>query len=227
MKKLVLTTLVVTAAYLMSCEPEDSADVNQDRIWTAYELFYNENNDKTIAIARFKFGNSLGTLLELNDPAVVRFNGDELSYNPIYAGHAREYAGKLTSGTFEYVNVDGEVFTNIIPTLNEIAFPDNFTTITKGQANSFKWDGTALAGRERVNVFVGSWTWGDDAAIFTTGAGLDEVVMGSDQVDDLPLGPATCHMDRVNAAEATEVPEAGGEVRTRYKASNVPVEVAE
>ena len=43
-------TLMATA-----CQTENSADVNQDRIYTQYELFYNANEDITYARAWFRF----------------------------------------------------------------------------------------------------------------------------------------------------------------------------
>jgi len=39
-----------------ACPIEDSSDVNQDKIYTDYEVFYNSNTDKTIVVAKFRFG---------------------------------------------------------------------------------------------------------------------------------------------------------------------------
>ncbi|NJK82485.1 MAG: hypothetical protein HC912_00355 [Saprospiraceae bacterium] len=56
-----------------ACEVEDSAEVNQDRIYADYEVFYNSNTDKTWVIARFRFGGVIGTPLELKAPCQCNF----------------------------------------------------------------------------------------------------------------------------------------------------------
>lgn len=227
MKNVFFALLMVVSAVFISCETEDSADVNQDKIYTVYEIFYNENSDKTVAIARFRFGNPAGTLLELNDPAGVTFEGDVLPYSIVYSGHAKEFAGKITEGTFEYVDVDGNVFENTIPTLSEIDHPQGFTTITKSQANTYAWEGSPLSGNERVNLFVGSWTWGDDALFFASGEGATDIVMGTDQINQLPVGSSTLYVDRVNEVSVTEGTSEGGVIRTRFRPENTQVEVVE
>jgi len=75
--------LMFGAGLLMtSCAKEDSSFVNQNKVYCDYELFYNQNEDKTHAVARFRFGGATGTLLELTDStgASVSFNGETLPY---------------------------------------------------------------------------------------------------------------------------------------------------
>ncbi len=210
---------------LTSCKPEDSDDVNQDRIYTVYELFYNSNTDKTVAVARFRFGNPTGTLLELKTPAYVLFNGDTLGYNYLYSGHAKEYSGLITSGTFTYNNTDNITRTNSVPAFDTIAFPAGLDTIVKSQAFTLAWDGTALSANQNVGIFVGSWTWGDDALFFTNTVGADNIVMGTNQLGNLPDGPSVLYMDRTTEIEAPQVTEVGGLIRGKYRANNVTVQV--
>lgn len=72
-----------------SCKRESSGDVNQKRIFTQYELFYNENEDITYARAWFRFGHETGTLLELSSPSIVTFEGDKLSFNGVLASREK------------------------------------------------------------------------------------------------------------------------------------------
>jgi len=210
-----------------SCQKEDSADVNQDKVYARYELFYNKNTDKTVAIARFRFGTPTGTLLELNDPAYATFNGDTLPYSFIYSGHAKEYAGLITSGTFVYRDVDGATYTNSTPAMDTVAFPSNFDTIVKSQANTLTWVGNSLAANESVGVFVGSWTWGEDAAFLATGQGTNNIVMGIQGLSNLALGISTVYMDRVNQVNATQATSEGGVVRAVYRPLNATVQVVQ
>ena len=68
MKNLLVILSLLTIS-LFSCNREESNTVEQDRIFTEYELFYNANEDKTYARATFKFSNVFGTKLELSQPS--------------------------------------------------------------------------------------------------------------------------------------------------------------
>ena len=222
MKRLLfgLSAAFALTLFLQSCDKEDSSDVNQDKIYTVYELFYNKNEDKTIAICRLRFGGPTGTLLEATDPANVTYNGTIMPYSVIYSGHAKEFAGKLTGGSFTYTNVDGDVFTNTVPNMDSVAFDPTFDTIVKSQANTFTWIGNSTAANERVNLYVGTWTWGQDAAFFAFGQGQTNIIMGVSQMNNLALGNSTMYLDRVNEVPVTQGKPEGGVIRTRYRPLN-------
>tara|TARA_R110002072_G_scaffold251518_1_gene410376 strand:- start:3921 stop:4607 length:687 start_codon:yes stop_codon:yes gene_type:complete len=222
-KVIYLSLLILSGTLLFSaCQKEDSSDVNQDKIYTVYELFYNANSDKTVAITRLRFGTPTGTLLELTGSAGVTFNGDVLPYSALYSGHAKEYAGKISGGTFIYTNTESQTFTNSTPSMDTLSFPVGFDTIIKSQANTMAWTGNALGSSERANLFVGSWTWGQDA-IFFASSGAADIVMGVNQLSNLALGSSTCYIDRVNEVTVTQGTSEGGQIRTRYRPINAPV----
>lgn len=207
----------------VSCEKEDSVDVNQDKIYCDYELFYNQNEDKTHAVARFRFGSATGTVLELSDStnASVSFNGDILPYNVWYNGHHKEYAGQLTGGSFVYTNTEGTVYTNTVPAASTIAFPTDFDTITKSMAQTLTWDGLPLTTNQHVSFFVGTPTWGEDALFFTGDLGATDIVLGVTQKANLALGNATLIMDRSTATDVTEGTSELGRIRYRFRCTNV------
>lgn len=212
-------------ASLYSCNVEDSGDVNQDKIWTHYELFYNANDDKTVAVARFRFGGPTGTLLELNEDASVSFNGNELGFNNLYFGHVAEFAGVVDSGTFVYQDLDQLTFTNTINHFDSIAFPEGFDTITKSQANTLTWDGVALMENESVGLFVGSWTWGDDALYIQSSDNATDIILGTNQLSNVPVGPSTLYMDRWTEVPVSQGTSKGGTVIGKYRAENRVVQV--
>lgn len=227
MKNLIIAAFAALSIPLLmtSCQKEDSSDVNQDKIYTVYELFYNQNSDKTVAIARLRFGTPTGTLLEATSPASVTFNGDDLPYNVAYSGHAKEYAGKISTGTFAYTNTESTVFTNSTPAMDTLAYEVGFDTIVKSQANTFTWVGNPLAANERTNLFVGSWTWGEDASFFAFTPGSTNIILGVNQLSNLALGTSTCYIDRVNEVATTQGTSEGGLIRTRYRPTNVQIQV--
>lgn len=225
-----IIVLILLSLGLVGCgASEDSDDVNQDTIYTDYELFYNANEDKTHAIARFRFGNPFGTLLELSasSGAGVTFNGEALAYSRLWGGHHQEYAGNLTSGTFIYTDTDGSVFTNEVPFGTTIAFPANFNEIDISQAQTLNWEGDVLAANDQVGIFVGSWAWGDDALFWTDADGASSIVMGLNQLQNLALGTAVVFMDRWNAVDIAEGTSEGGRIRYKYRAQNATVTVVD
>ena len=212
---------------LASCNREDSADVNQDRIYTLYELFYNENDDVTHAIARFRFGSRTGTLLELTGSAEVTFNGEPMPYSVLWSGHHLAFAGKVNGGTYEYTNVEGGVFTNTVSAYGDIAFPDDFTELDKTQAYTLEWQGSALSANEHVGIFVGTWGWGDDALFTQSADNATNIIMGVNGLSNLAVGSATVYMDRWTERNATDTPNAGGKVIGKHRALNATVTVFE
>jgi hypothetical protein len=221
--KLVFAFSLFSALY--SCNVEDSGDVNQDKIWTHYELFYNTNDDKTVAVARFRFGGITGTLLELNEDASVTFNGEPLEFNNWYFGHTKEFAGLVDSGTFVYQDLDQLTFTNTVMPFDTIAFPVGFDTIYNTQANTLAWDGNPLAANEHVGLFVGSWTWGDDALYVQSADNATDIVLGANQLSNVPVGPSTLFMDRWTEVDAAQATGEGGRVIGKYRAENRVVQV--
>lgn len=228
MKKLILPLMALALLFTTSCAKEDSVDVNQDKIYTDYEIYYNENTDKTQVAARFRFGGATGTILELSDGANVTFNGTALPYNGLVGGHFKEYAGKISSGSFRYTDVDGNVFNNTLPAMDTIAWPADFDTISQSAASTLAWVGNPLAVNERVDLFLGSgtWEWGDDALLLQLTQGASDIVIGTNDVDQLTAGSSvTGYMDRVYAVDVSEGTSEGGRMRTRFKANNQTIQI--
>lgn len=220
-------TLILVIATFSSCEKESSLDVNQDKIYTDYEVFYNSNTDKSWVVAKFKFGGPTGTILELDDPAFVLFENDTLPYNVFFNGHYKEYAGQITSGTFSYTDGNGDVYNNSLPSYEDIQFPSDLDTISKSQAFDLQWQGTALSANQYVGLFIGSWAWGNDALLVQTNQGADNLVLGTTQLSNLPLGNSTCFMDRSTEVDVTEGTGEGGKIRGKYRATNASVMIVE
>lgn len=210
---------------LSSCNKQPSDSVDQDKIYTHYEVFYNKNTDKTVAVARFRFGGATGTLLELESDAYVTYQGDTLPYNFIYSGHAKEYAGLNFGGSFEYKDNDGNTFNNTALSFDSIAFPASFDTLYKSVAYDLTWDGNALANGENVGIFIGSWTWGQDALLLQTVQGSNNIIIGTNNMNSLATGTSTAYMDRSNVSLSIDGTTEGGHITSKYRALNQTIQV--
>jgi hypothetical protein len=225
MKKGIWILSVIISVALFSCTGESAGDVNQDRIYTEYEQFYNSNTGVTTVIARFRFCGALGTLLELDSTDNVKFNGDVLPYNIFWGGHAKDYVGNIAPGTFVYTNLDGNVFTNTVPAFESIGFPSSFTELSRSAAYDFQWAGTALSQNQEVGAFIGSWAWGDDTWNFTNSVGATNMVFGINSLSNLPLGTSTVYLDRSTRKTNIQGTSKGGVIKGTFRAPNRVINV--
>lgn len=217
------TGLTLIAALLalgwVSCNREDSSSVDQDKIFTEYELFYNANEDITYARATFRFSSLTGTKLELSTPSEVSFEGDVLSFKNALAYYEREYAGKIDSGAFMWINTLGDTFNNsvhIIP----IDFPAVFDTIDRFSAYELFWQGDSLGSNETVTLFINGPNEGDGQTFIQDNINSKSMILATNKLQLLPMAPATCYMDRRYSPALTEQTSRGGLIIGRYRPVN-------
>ena len=226
MKNLRLFSCTSIAAVFLfftsSCVRETSDNVNQDKIFTEYELFYNANEDKTYARATFRFSNTLGTKLELAEGSEVFFEGDLLTFNEVLAYYEREYAGLVDTGSFEWIDLDGNVFRNAVQ-INEIQYPDGIDTIGRTASFEITWTGDELANDELVTVTVNGENEGDAKIFVTNDVGANSIILDLDKLQGVGAGPGKIWMDRSYSPVLQEETSAGGRITGRYRPVNLDV----
>lgn len=219
-----LSLVLLAITSLTSCIREESSAVNQDRIFTEYELFYNANEDKTYARATFKFSNAAGTNLDLSDPSKVLFNDQELTFNPLLAYYEKEFPGFVPNGTFKWTDLDGNDFVNTIE-IHSIGYAPGIDTIARDAAFELNWSGNPLAQKELVTVTIN----GEnelDAQIFTTNdVGAQSIILAKDKLSRLGAGPGKVFLDRSYLPELSEKTSAGGIILGRYRPANLSVQI--
>ncbi|MCB0569117.1 MAG: hypothetical protein KDC66_05115 [Phaeodactylibacter sp.] len=222
MKKLRFLAALALGLSLFSCNRELSSSVNQDRIFTVYELFYNANEDKTYARATFHFSNELGTKLELADPSKVTFDGDPLTFNAVFAYYEREYAGFVQSGSFEWVDTEGNPFSNTIE-IHDIGYGAGIDTIGRSSSYELAWSGAALAANEIVTVTINGENEQDAQVFATSNIGANSIILAKDKLEKIGHGPGTVYMDRSYIPTIADAPSAGGRLTGRYRPENLDV----
>jgi hypothetical protein len=220
-----ILSIVLFAAFAISCEREDSDKVDQDTIFAEYELFYNANEDITYARAVFHFSNIFGTRLELSDPSNVTFNGDQLLWKSGLAYYEKEYTGFVNSGTFVWKDTDGNTFTNQV-SINEIDYPAvGFDTLPKSASYELFWDGDSLAALEIVTVTINGQVEGDVQVFTQASPNATSIVLGLTKLSQLGSGPGTVWMDRSYKPIPTEKTSAGAVMTGRYRPLNKSIQI--
>ena len=201
---------------LNACQSELSEDVNQDRIWTNYELFYDQESDKTLAIAVFRFGNALGTRLELSGAADITFNNQDMVWKVGLARYELEFDGWVKDGTFVYTDAEENTFTNVLPTMRSAIFPDNPTVIalSKSEDYTLAWEGTPLAEEDVLSVRIEDlWEveWSDNDT---------EIIITKGKIRNLDNGDYLMYMHRsILDEDIPEATSAGGFINVHYRAA--------
>lgn len=221
MKKITLNLvlLLFITSFLVSCVAEESSSVDQSRIWTGYELFYDKNENKTYAKAAFKFGNGLGTSLQLSEGSSVRFNNEVLPYNGITAMYEKVYDGFITTGTFTFQDNEGNQYVNTVPTIAEIAWPEGALTMQRGVDYVMTWQGTPLGPNEDVGSTISTTLFLQLLDNVTT------ITYGGVQLNAITAGPYIGVLDRYSLTAPTQAPEAGGLMTAKYRAQNKAIEL--
>jgi len=224
MKKITpfLSLLFIGLMLFNSCIREESSDVNQDKIHTAYEMFYNANQDKTYARAIFKFSNVLGTQLQLTAPSQITFNGDVLTFQNTLAYYEKEYAGYIASGTFVWSDVNGISYTNTVHN-KVIDYPANLDTIPRNAAYEMFWVGDSLSANERVVLTINGILEGDVQVFSQNNLHAKSIILALNQLQTLGQGQGSMWFDRYYEPGLTEKTSAGGSITARYRPINKTV----
>lgn len=227
MKKHLFSLLAIIAfATLLTACKKKNLEVDQNKIYTLYELYYNANTNKTVAIALFRENGWGGKMVDLKYSANVTFNGDMLVYSSDYSGYAKVYSGKITTGTFVYKNTENTVYTNTTPVMDSMIDPHSFATIYRTNPYNYAWSGSPIAQNERINLHIGSWWWNDNGDFSAVDVGATSLTLSTNKLNAIYPGVLKTYLERINTVGLTQGTAAGGEIRTRYMAPNVMVNFA-
>ncbi len=210
----ILFALVALAAVLNSCTRESSDSVDQDKIWTKYDIVYDKNENETTVRVEFRFGGAFGTKLELASPATIKFNGTAVPFNSTLAYYENTFDGLVTSGTFAYSDVEGTVYTNTTGNIESVEFPTDALTLTGGTDYVMPFTGDVIGSNDIVSVTLSS-------KIFATSQiGASSITMGGVQTDDIVAGPYVATMYRTVTQTPTSATPEGGTIWLTHKALN-------
>lgn len=198
----ILVVLPILAVFNMGAEggcanSENAEDVAQDRITAQHWLYYSAKSDKTDVRAAYRFGNELGTVLQLNPPAKVSFGTTPLGFDPNWGWHHAEVSGVANNGALIYVDKDGLESRLQTGVIGPIAFAAGPLSFSRTESASLTWQGTPLATGEDVELFVASAANRLNFVRFTANApGATAVVVTPDRLAQLPPGGAVFTLKR-------------------------------
>lgn len=209
-----------TLLLLSGCrDAKDLDEINQNFIYTNYEMTYDSQIDLTVVKANFRNLNAVGRQLKLTGGSNIRFNNEllpevnELLTNATY--YEKEFAGLVVMGTFTWTDADGKVYNNTIemPTAN---VPAELNEISTGADYEFFWVGGHLIHYERIQLRFD--VLGDITKTYTQNDVLSEsITIPASDLEDLAPGSAQLSLERRYRPVLDERTSSGGRITAEYK----------
>jgi len=210
---------------LISCQKEQSSAVDQSRIWTNYRAEFDEAENLTKTTSQFRFGNALGTILQLTSPAKVTANAQSTAYSPLLGVYERAFVGLVQNTEFVYTDLDGNTFVNSVSIPPSVHLPEEVTTIPKGAAYLLYWDGQPLAFNETMSVYLRETNGTDVRLAFAISQGDVYITIPASALQNLNTGPANLRLERSVVTSQLSHPGGGGRLNASYRSQVYAIEI--
>ncbi len=206
-------------ASIFSCTTEETTSIDSTQIWTGYSVFYDKTENKTYVTASFSFKHSLNEPIVLADGSSVLFNNEELPFLGVSTGYQKVFDGFINTGTFTYIDSEGNRFVNEVPVIEEISWPEQALIMQRGTDYTLNWQGTPLNNNENVSATIGR-TW------FTVlSAEATSVVYKGEELTKLQSGTYEGALYRNCNTPAPQAPSVGGMIYTKYTAETKEIQL--
>lgn len=216
--------LVIFSIPTISCETESASDVNQERIYTTYQLGYDSQTGQTEANATFYFGGLTGTVLELEPPSEVTINDLSMEKKTgLILFYDRDFPELVEEGTFRFTDANGKLYTNMIPLPESIDFEIPSSTISKSSDYVLSWTGEPIQQFESVSATISNNM--SSTTFSETGVGATSITLQAEQLGTLENGQYTIVLRKSYGPPLLESPEAGGFIMSYYYSPERTLEV--
>lgn len=213
--------IAILTLAISGCDKEVTKNVDQDKIWTYYQLYFSEAENKTYATATFRFSNEHGTKLKLTDPSTVTVDGLEMEWNEAKAFYLKEFDGFKSPASFTWVDLDGTAFTNEVE-LRDIAFTMPVDTLFFSDSiTQFMWAGLPLDSNESVSLTIDG-VGATDTRIFTVDTlGATTITIDSLGLSQIDSGMVKMVFNLRYSPDLMEQTTRGGKRVGRYETDTV------
>lgn len=213
---LLFISILALTSLTQSCQKaEDSVDVAQDKIHQYLELQYNVIEDKTTAVAQFRFGNVIGTPLKLAGTAEISADGNTMTWNETLNRYEWSWTGEVTNTTFSYTDNDANTFVNTIE-VREIGIPMALDTISKDSSYNLVWTGNPVAADEEIYVALNETGQVNGTLFDQKNVGATSITLNKSRLSGIDPGPITLWISRDYKPTISQATSAGGVIVGKY-----------
>ena len=219
-----LSIVVLAVLFFSSCKREESLTADQNRIYMEYNYSYDANSNKTTAQAEFRVNDAGGRKLELSSPAMVRFNGEAMTWRRLSGDYSITSYATPTGGTFKYQDTENQVYQNEAKVMNTVELPFGLTSISKNADFFLPWNGGPVEAGETVEVKIRS---GASRTFRASMVGTSYITLDRNALSTLTAGTATIEIERVYTGPVAQGTFSGGRMTSKYKGRSVTVTITE
>ncbi len=214
--------LILVPLFFIACAKEKSSLVNQESIFTAYSLSYDDASKEFAAGVDFHFGGSTGTYLSLDGSSAVQFDGEAMKessnfMNQVYYraeknNPAMDYA--FTTHSFNYTNNDGKSLYNQAGLVPMPTAKYKATSVVITEPLTVDWvtpdkigKGTLFVNLSRTDTSKGDTVFSSgDISNSTSGT----ITVSSEKLRDLGAGGLNVQLCRDSFQPPSQVTQEGG-----------------
>lgn len=229
-KNIILCCSFAALTLLSGCKKaRDTDEINQNMIYTNYELSYDATEDLTTVKANFRHHTAVGRQLRLSSPSEVRFNNvplqeiTETLTNATY--YKMEINGFVPQGIFSWTNANGKVYNNEIE-IRTADLPDDLLEIPTHEDYTLYWLGDALSedGRIRLRFNV---TGGSNKIYTENDLAAESLIIPADFLQEFSPGYAELKLERRYRPALQEKTHVGGRITAEYFSTQIGVDLTE
>ena len=222
-----ITTLgiaMVSVLFFTACKKENSINIDQNRIYSNYEVEYDQHSNRTSVKATFRVDHNSGQKIELTYPSRVGFDGETMSYRKLMGQYDLNRPGNALSRSIIYYDIDGKEFSNSGQNMSGIDIPAGLNSISTGGNLFLPWVGGPIDSGETVRVTISGSQSGSKS--FTANqVGANYIILDQYKLQDLVAGTATIQIEREFSQSLSQSNLAGGRIKSTYKGRKVTINI--
>lgn len=218
---------LLSVLFFTACKKEASINIDQNRIYSDYEVTYDQESNRTEVQATFRVDHNSGTKVELTYPSRVGFNEESMAWRKLAGIYEAHFSGNLTHGAFTYFDADGNRFDNAGLAVNPIDLPYGMNNISKNGNFFLPWTGAALQQDETVEVVINGGSQSGKETFQATVVGSSYISLPQYKLDRLEVGTARIQISRQKTSTLQQSNLAGGRITSKYESREIMVNITE
>ncbi|MCJ8292724.1 MAG: hypothetical protein HRT58_22590 [Crocinitomicaceae bacterium] len=226
-RKSTIAIALLSVLFFTACKKEASVNIDQNRIYSDYQVTYSQVSNQTVTQAVFRVDHNSGKKIELTYPARIGFNGENLAWRNLGGSYDATRSGNHLNGSFKYLDIDENSFENTGALINPIDLPFGMNNISKNGNFFLPWTGAALQSGETVKVVISGGSQSGSKTFNATAIGSSYISLDQYKLNNLVTGTAKIQILREKTAALQQSNLSGGRITSTYKGRKITVNITE
>lgn len=218
---------LLSVLFFTACKKEASINVDQNRIYSDYEVTYDQMSNQTVAQAVFRVDHNSGKKIELTYPSRVGFNDETMGWRNLGGMYSSTLPGNHLNGRFTYFDAEQNSFQNAGAEVNPIDLPFGMNNISKNGNFFLPWTGAVLQSGETVEVIISGGDQSGSRTFTATAIGSSYITLDQFKLNNLVAGTAKIQIIRERTVGLQQSNLSGGRITSRYKGRKITVNITE